>query len=111
MQPEAQTIIEMSETLQSANFTKHQSDAVIESVALAMQTFAVTPKLLDDRLAKLRGDLREEWKQDLKGHKDDINGRLDDIQDLQRSLLRYFLRFTLAMFLGALGLIGALLFS
>ncbi len=108
----------MSETLQSANFTKHQSDAVIESVALAMQTFAVTPKLLDDRLAKLR----EEWKQDLKGHKDDINARLDylkedsnqrldDIQDLQRSLLRYFLRFTLAMFLGALGLIGALLFS
>ncbi len=107
MQPEAQTIIEMSETLQSANFTKHQSDAVIESVALAMQTFAVTPKLLDDRLAKLR----EEWKQDLKGHKDDINARLDDIQDLQRSLLRYFLRFTLAMFLGALGLLGALLFS
>ena len=107
MQPEAQTILEMSETLQSANFTKHQSDAVIESVALAMQTFAVTPKLLDDRLGKLR----EEWKQDLKDHKDDINARLDDIQDLQRSLLRYFLRFTLAMFLGALGLIGALLFS
>ena len=86
MQPEAQTILEMSETLQSANFTKHQSDAVIESVALAMQTFAVTPKLLDDRLAKLR----EEWKQDLKDHKDDINARLDDIQDLQRSLPALF---------------------
>ena len=113
MQSEAEAILEMSETLESANFTRDQSDAFIQSVALAMKTFAVTPEVLDDRLGKLRS----EWKQDLKEHKNDSNQRfnnldkrLDDIQELQRTLLRYFLGFALAMFVGAMGILGALLF-
>ena len=131
MQSEAEAILEMSETLESANFTRDQSDAFIQSVALAMKTFAVTPEVLDDRLGKLR----REWKQDLKEHKEDSNRRfdgldarlgehkndsnqrfnnldkrLDDIQERQRTLLRYFLGFALAMFVGAMGILGALLF-
>ena len=52
MQAEAETILKMSETLEGANFTSDQSKAFIESVALSMKTFAVTPELLDGRLDK-----------------------------------------------------------
>ncbi len=65
MHAEAETIHKMSETLESANFTRDESDAFIQSVALAMKTFAVTPQVLDDRLEKLRRELRREWKEDL----------------------------------------------
>ena len=127
----------MSETLESANFTRDQSDAFIQSVALAMKTFAVTPRVLDDRLDKLH----REWKQDLKEHKDDsnrrfdvldarlgeykddTNRRLDEIpklrdsidelkhttHELQRSLLQYFPGFTLVILTGLLGALGFLL--
>ena len=78
MQAEAETILTMSETLESANFTRDQSDAFIQSTALAMKTFAVTPALLDDRLSKLSLELRREWKQDLKESKDDTIRRLDE---------------------------------
>ena len=75
MQAEAETIHKMAETLESANFTRDQSDAFIQSVALAMKTFAVTPEVLDDRLGKLR----REWKQDFKEHKEDSNRRFDGL--------------------------------
>ena len=136
MQAEAETILTMSETLESANFTRDQSDAFIQSTALAMKTFAVTPALLDDRLSKLSLELRREWKQDLKESKDDTNRRfdeqkeqtnlrfnyvdqrldnldkrLDDIQELQRSMLRYFLTSTLVIVAGLMGAIGTFLAS
>ena len=43
----------MSQTLESAGFTHHQSHAVIKSVAQAMETFAVTPAVLDSRIDKV----------------------------------------------------------
>ncbi len=124
MQAEAETILEMSETLQSANFTKDQSDAFIQSVALAMSTFAVTPELLDGRLA----NLRQEWKKDLteqkatidelKGTVDELKGNVDGLKDtmhdLRRSVLNYLLGFTLVILaglVGTLGTLGALLAS
>ena len=68
----------MSQTLESANFTRDQSDAFIQYVASAMKTFAVTPNVLDDRRNKLSRKLSREWKQDLgevierlKEHRDD----------------------------------------
>ncbi len=73
MHAEVETIREMSETLESANFGRDQSDAFIQSVALAMKTFAVTPKVLDERLA----ELRREWKQDFSEYKSETNQRLD----------------------------------
>ncbi len=122
----------MSETLESANFTRDQSHAFIRSVALAMGTFAVTPELLDDRLNKLRG----EWKRDLKEHKDDSNERFDNLDeqfaeqkktveelkdtvyelkdsmhDLKRSLLHYLLGFTLVILAGLMGTLGTVLAS
>ena len=137
MHEEVETIREMSETLESANFGRDQSDAFIQSVALAMKTFAVTPKVLDDRL----GELRREWKQDFSeyksesnqrldrmdnrldqqqgaidelkdsvgGLKDSIDGLKDTTHSLQRSLLGYLLGFTLVILAGLLGTLGALL--
>ena len=155
MQAEAETIHKMAETLESANFTRDQSDAFIQSVALAMKTFAVTPKVLDNRLDDLSRELRREWKQDLAGisnllkeHKNDSNRRFDGLDarlgehkndsnqrfnnldkrldeipklrdsidelkntthDLQRSLLQYFLGFTLVILAGLLAALGLLL--
>ena len=168
MQAEAETIRKMSETLESANFTRDQSDAFIQSMALAMKTFAVTPQVLDDRLDNLSGELRREWKQDLAGvsnllqehknesnrrfdsltksldehkkdsnrnfdsldarlgeHKNETNQRLDEIpklrdsidelknsmHELQRSVMNYFLGFTLVILAGLLGALGFLLAS
>lgn len=74
MQTEAETILKMSETLEGADFTSDQSKAFIESVALSMKTFAVTPELLDDRLAKQRS----EWKRDLEFSNREMIGRLDE---------------------------------
>ena len=100
MQSEAEAILEMSETLESANFTRDQSDAFIQSVALAMKTFAVTPQVLDDRLEKQR----REWREDLAEQK-------NTIEELKRSLLNYLLGFTLVTFAGLMGILGAILAS
>ena len=100
MQSEAEAILEMSETLESANFTRDQSDAFIQSIALAMKTFAVTPQVLDDRLEKQR----REWKEDLAEQKNSID-------ELKRSLLNYLLGFTLAIFAGLMGIVAAVLAS
>ena len=96
MQAEAETIQKMSETLESANFNRDQSDAFIQSMALAMKTFAVTPELLDNRLAK---------------QQESIDELKDTMHDLKRSLLNYLLGFTLATFAGLMGILAAVLAS
>ena len=107
MQSEAEAILEMSETLESANFTRDQSDAFIQSMALAMNTFAVTPKILDDRLEKQRG----EWKEDLGEVNKNLAEQKNTIDELKRSLLNYLLGFTLATFAGLMGILAAVLAS
>ena len=107
MQSEAEAILEMSETLESANFTRDQSDAFIQSIALAMKTFAVTPQVLDDRLEKQR----REWKEDLGPVNKNLAEQKNSIDELKRSLLNYLLGFTLAIFAGLMGIVAAVLAS
>ena len=125
----------MSETLESDDITRDQSDALIQSVALAMKSFAVTPELLDDRLNKLR----RKWKQDigevterLKERNENANRRFDDteqrldeipklrdaiddlrnsMQELHRSVLFCFRGFMLVTFAGLMGILGIVLVS
>lgn len=142
MEAGVDTIRKMSETLKSSGFTRSQSDAFIESMALAIKTFAVTPEVLDDRLAGLRKEFKEmlsEQKlqtdqrfdgvdQRLDGvdrRLDEMGKRLDEIpklrsaiedlkeatHDTQRSILRYFIGFTLAILAGLMGALGAILGS
>ena len=107
MRAETEAVFKMTETLESANFTPDQSKAVLESIALSMKTFAVTPELLD----KCFAEHRREWKQDLKEFKDEMIRQFDDVQELQRSLLRYFLGFTLVMLAGLMGALVTILAS
>lgn len=57
MKAQAEQLAKMSETLESSGFSRTQSNAVIESVALAMETFAVTPEILDARIDGLRDEM------------------------------------------------------
>lgn len=121
MEAQAQTILKMSETLENSGFEQDQAVAVIESIAMAMQTFAVTPEMLDDRLArqmletkKLISDERLQTNQQFEA----VNDRLDEIpklrdaiNQLQSSMLRYFLAFTLIILGGLMGTLGAVLAS
>ena len=101
IQAEAETILKMSETLESANFTRDQSDAFIESMALAMNTFAVTPEILDARLAEQKKTVAE-----LKGTTNELK---NSMQELHRSVLFYFRGFMLVTFAGLLGILGVVL--
>ena len=109
MQSEAEAILEMSETIESANFTRDQSDAFIRSMALAMKTFAVTPQILDERLGEHKRESNRRF--------DGIDNRLatlehtvqeikESMHELQRTQQRYFLGFTLTMLVGILGILA-----
>ena len=47
MEPQVEAVQHMSETLESSGFSRKQSTAVVKSVARAMQTFSVTPEILE----------------------------------------------------------------
>ena len=53
MKAQVERVHKMSQTLESSGFSKQQSDAVIQSMGLAMQTFGVTPEMLDERIDKV----------------------------------------------------------
>ena len=72
----------MSQTLESSGFTRHQSDAVIKSVAQAMETFAVTPAVLDSRIDKVL-ELFRGQNADIKGMQRDIASLQGDVSTLQ----------------------------
>ena len=50
----------MSNTLERSGFTEGQPAAIIETVVLAMETFGVTPEILDERLDKVMDFIREQ---------------------------------------------------
>ena len=121
-----QAIKDMSETLESSGMPSAQSQAVIESLALAMEGFSVTSEILEAQLAKERKETNRRFDETDRRF-DETDRRLDEIPELrkeiaklseathefQRTMMRYFIVFALAMF-GALitlfgGLFGALL--
>ena len=50
----------MSNTLERSGFTEGQPAAIIETVTLAMETFGVTPEILDDRINRVMDFVREQ---------------------------------------------------
>ena len=108
----------MSETLESAGFTQPQATAVIESLALAMETFGVTPEILDDRIDGLREEMNAQFAsqgEDIKDLRKTVN-RLErnmlEIQqsmlEFQRSAIRYMLAFLVLMLGAVVGMFGAI---
>ena len=92
MEAQVNQLEAMSQTLESAGFTHHQSHAVIKSVAQAMETFAVTPAVLDSRIDKvlelfagqnadikvMRGDIKE-----LRGEQKIMRRDIDSLREGQ----------------------------
>ena len=58
----------MSETLESAGFSRKQSTAVVKSVARAMQTFSVTPEVLETHFSRHSGEVSRMFSD----HKDEM---------------------------------------
>lgn len=151
MKAQAEQLAKMSETLESSGFSRSKSNAVIESVALAMETFAVTPELLDDRVSKLEDrfsklddrfsklderfsklderidTLREEMYALFAAHREEMMallaaqaGDIKDLRqsvdrlnqtmfDLQQSVMRYMMVFTLLLLGAVVGLFGTII--
>ncbi len=125
MKAQAEQLAKMSETLESSGFSRTQSNAVIESVALAMETFAVTPEILDDRIDGLREEMNAQFAsqgEDIKDLRKTVN-RLErnmlDFQErmlefqqrmieFQRSTIRYMLAFLVLMLGAVVAMFGAI---
>jgi len=125
MKAQAEQLAKMSETLESSGFSRTQSNAVIESVALAMETFGVTPEILDDRIDGLREEMNAQFAsqgEDIKDLRKTVN-RLErnmlDFQErmlefqqrmieFQRSTIRYMLAFLVLMLGAVVAMFGAI---
>ena len=125
MKAQVDQLNHMSETLESSGFTPRQSNAVIESVALAMETFAVTPKLLEERLEqhteqilrviRAQGEsikVQGEATRDLQRSVSRLEQASIDLQasmlDHQRSMFRIMMVFMVALLTTVLGVFGTI---
>ena len=97
MNAQVERLQEVSQTLESSGFSRQQSDAVIKSVALAMQTFAVTPDVLDRRIDKVMDAIKEQG-EDIKDLNKSIVRLERTVMESNRKTLRYSMGFSLALF-------------
>ena len=122
---QVEQLTKMSETLESSGFTRLQANAVIESVALAMETFTVTPEILDDRIDGLREEMNARFAaqgEDIKDIRKSVDRLEQNILEFQqnmlkfqrsilghqRSIIRYMLAFVLLMLGAVVGIFGAI---
>ena len=101
----------MSETLESSGFTQPQATAVIESLALAMETFGVTPEILDDRIDGLREEMNAQFAsqgEDIKDLRKSVNRLEQNMLEFQRGTIRYMLAFLVLMLGAVVGMFGAI---
>ena len=111
MKAQVDQLNHMSETLESSGFTTRQSNAVIQSVALAMETFAVTPKLLEERLQKHTEQILEVVRsqgQDIKDLQTSMLDHQRSMLDHQRSMFRIMMVFMVALLTTVLGVFGTI---
>lgn len=98
----------MSETLESAGLSKEKSNAVIKSIALAMETFAVTPEMLDERIDRVMEVVRAQGR-DIQELKVDVADLKQSMLRLERGMLRFMMVFTVLMLATSLGGFGTLI--
>ena len=118
MKAQVEQLAKMSETLESSGFPRPQANAVIESVALAMETFAVTPEILDDRIDGLRENMNAQFASQGEDIKDvrksvnrlekKVNGIEQNMLEFQRGTMRYMQAFLLLMLGAVVGMFGAI---
>ena len=118
MKAQVEQLAEMSHTLESTGFNRPQSNAVIESVALAMETFAVTPEILDDRIDGLRQEMNAQFAaqgEEIKDLRKSVNRLEQNMLEFQQSMLefqrgtiRYMLAFLVLMLGAVVGMFGTM---
>ena len=83
MKAQVERVHKMSQTLESSGFSKQQSDAVIQSMGLAMQTFGVTPEMLDERIDKVMNAFkqRDDEIKDVRGEIRNLNTTMNNAFD------------------------------
>ena len=57
MKVQVEAVQRMTETLESSGIPRRQATAMVESVAQAMETFSVTPEILEAQFAKHRDEV------------------------------------------------------
>ena len=57
MKAQVEAVQRMTETLESSGIPRRQATAMVESVAQAMETFSVTPEILEAQFAKHRDEV------------------------------------------------------
>lgn len=99
MQQAAREIQAMTERLESSGFERNQADAVIETVANAIEKFAVTP-----------GVLRRELNASMEANNKIIFQRIDRLESMMKLGMGWMFAFQVAMLGGLMGLVGMLAF-
>ena len=125
---------ELAKTLENSGMPRTQADAVIQSVALAMETFSVSPQMLADEFERSRNlfmallkeqkveiasmfkehkdenaaalkEYRDEVSRQLREHRKETNQRVDAVE---RTMQRYFLAYSLIVLTAFLGTLGTI---
>ena len=89
----------MTERLESSGFERNQADAVIETVANAIEKFAVTPEVL-----------RRELNASMEANNKIIFQRIDRLESMMKLGMGWMFAFQVAMLGGLMGLVGMLAF-
>ena len=87
----------MTERLESSGFERHQADAVIETMATAIEKFAVTPEVL-----------RRELESGIEANNKIIFQRFDRLESMMKLGMGWMFAFQIAMLGGLIGLVGML---
>ena len=93
MKVQVEAVQRMTETLESSGIPRRQATAMVESVAQAMETFSVTPEILEAQFAKHRDEVSRVFS-DHKGemlalfsdHKDEMLALFSDHKDGMKAL-------------------------
>ena len=110
MQQAAREIQAMTERLESSGLERDQADAVIETVANAIEKFAVTPEVLRQELnASMEANnkiifqrMEEKFKQ--------TDKRIDRLESLMKLGMGWLFAFQVAVLGGLMGVVGIVAF-
>ena len=110
MQQAAREIQAMTERLESSGFERHQADAVIETVANAIEKFAVTPERLRREFERNNEVITKAILQRMDERFEQTDKRIDRLESLMKLGMGWLFAFQVAMLGGLMGLVGMLAF-
>ena len=106
MQQAAREIQAMTERLESSGFERDQANAVIETMANAIDKFAVTPERLRKELERNNEAIFQRMDEKF----EQTDKRIDRLESLMKLGMGWLFAFQVAMLGGLMGLVGMLAF-